>query len=252
MPDDIFWEIHSDLPREGPGDNASTRRAFELMRGLPDNPRILDVACGPGMQTLELARVSPGKIVALDMHQPFLDELARRAHVANESHRIHIVHGSMLDLPFEEHSFDAIWCEGAMYIMGVRQALAEWHHLLAPGGFIAFTEPCFLHENVPDNVRQYWINDYAAMTDVSGVQGIIEAAGYELIGNFTIPDSSWWDDYYTPQLARLQMLRDKYRDQPKALARIEETQLEIDLHRSYAEHYGYVFFVIKSRGEQTP
>lgn len=234
--------------REGPGDNASTRRAFELMRDLPDNPRILDVACGPGMQTLELARVSPGDIVALDMHQPFLDELARRAHAANESHRIHIVHGSMMEMPFESGVFDVIWCEGAMYIMGVRPALIEWKHLLAPGGYIAFTEPCFLRENVPDKVRQFWVNGYAAMTDICEVQGIAGAAGYTLVGSFTIPDSSWWDDYYTPQLARLQMLSDKYRDQPEVLVRIEETHREIDLHRAYAEYYGYVFFVIKFPG----
>jgi hypothetical protein len=26
----MFWEIHSNLPREGPGDNESTRRAFQI------------------------------------------------------------------------------------------------------------------------------------------------------------------------------------------------------------------------------
>ena len=35
MLDDAFWAIHSDLPREGPGDNASTARALSAMTDLP-------------------------------------------------------------------------------------------------------------------------------------------------------------------------------------------------------------------------
>lgn len=79
MPDEIFWEVHSGLPREGPGDNESTGRAFALMTELPVAPSILDVACGPGMQTIQLAQLCSGNIVAVDTHQPFLDELDRRA-----------------------------------------------------------------------------------------------------------------------------------------------------------------------------
>jgi 2-polyprenyl-3-methyl-5-hydroxy-6-metoxy-1,4-benzoquinol methylase len=76
MPE-IFWEIHSGLPREGPGDNESTRKAYRMLKGLPENPRILDIGCGPGMQTIELAKLSSGRIDALDSHQPFLEQLKK-------------------------------------------------------------------------------------------------------------------------------------------------------------------------------
>jgi hypothetical protein len=45
-------------------------------------------------------------------------------------------------MPFEGASFDLIWCEGAMYIMGFRDALAGWPKLLTPRGYVAVTEPC--------------------------------------------------------------------------------------------------------------
>lgn len=48
----FFFEIHSNLPREGPGDTESTRRALSMMAGLPERPSILDVGCGPGMQII--------------------------------------------------------------------------------------------------------------------------------------------------------------------------------------------------------
>ena len=74
-----FYELFESLPRGGPGDNASTRRAWRTMTGVPPAPEILDVGCGPGMQTLELARLSKGRITALDNHQPFLNKLEREA-----------------------------------------------------------------------------------------------------------------------------------------------------------------------------
>ena len=70
-----FWEVHSNLPREGPGDNESTKKAYLMLKDLPENPRILDIGCGPGMQTIELAKLSGGQIVAVDNHQPFLEQL---------------------------------------------------------------------------------------------------------------------------------------------------------------------------------
>ena len=58
----IFFEIHKDIPREGPGSFESTKRAFQLLTGLPEQPVILDVGCGPGKQTLDLAKITKGKM----------------------------------------------------------------------------------------------------------------------------------------------------------------------------------------------
>lgn len=75
----IIFEIFEDLPRQGPGLDECTRRAFEMLTGLPERPEILDVGCGAGTQTIALARLSPGRITAVDVHEPMLDELRRRA-----------------------------------------------------------------------------------------------------------------------------------------------------------------------------
>ena len=51
-----FFELHSGLPREGPGDDSITQRAVELLPALPPDPVVVDAGCGPGGQTLVLAR----------------------------------------------------------------------------------------------------------------------------------------------------------------------------------------------------
>ncbi|HEX8823356.1 MAG TPA: class I SAM-dependent methyltransferase, partial [Archangium sp.] len=54
---DAFFLLHTDLPREGPGSDDCTREALRRLRPwLPASPRVLDLGCGPGKQTLVLAR----------------------------------------------------------------------------------------------------------------------------------------------------------------------------------------------------
>lgn len=58
---EYFYELYTGLPRGGSGDNISTRKAYSMLKNIPAEPLILDIGCGPGMQTLELARISPEK-----------------------------------------------------------------------------------------------------------------------------------------------------------------------------------------------
>src|SRR5512143_1497178 len=126
----VFFEIHSGLPREGPGDEASTLRALRLIRDLPAAPEILDVGCGPGAQTLVLAGATKGFVTAVDNHAPFLDELRGRASRAGLAERVRAVEASMFELPFEDAAFDLIWSEGAIYQMGFDHGLRSWRRFL--------------------------------------------------------------------------------------------------------------------------
>ena len=130
----IFFEIHKDLTREGPGDSQSTRQAISLLKDLPVHPLILDIGCGPGMQTLDLAAYTSGEIIAVDTHQPFLDQLQRRIEIKGLAERVHLANVSMFDLKFPEQNFDVIWSEGAIYIIGFENGLRTWRRLLKHGG----------------------------------------------------------------------------------------------------------------------
>jgi ubiquinone/menaquinone biosynthesis C-methylase UbiE len=240
----IFWEIHNGLPREGPGDNESTRTAFLMADELPPRPRILDVGAGPGMQTMELARVSDGTIVAVDTHRPFLHELRRRAQNAGVSNRVSAVNASMSALPFRDESFDLVWSEGAIYIMGFREGLAAWKRLLAPAGYIAVTEPGWITSEIPADVRRYWA-EYPGMTAIENIPKMSRECGYREIGHFVLPDASWWDDYYEPLERKLKALRAKYHADADALRQLDDAQREIDMHGKHSSLYGYFFFVMQ-------
>lgn len=73
----------------------------------------------------------------------------------------------------------------------------------------------------------------------------VEDCGFENVAHFILPQSAWWNDYYTPIERRLSELREKYRTDAAALTEIGEAQKEIDLYRLYSDFYGYVFFIAR-------
>lgn len=163
-----FESVYRGLPRYAPGSDPSTRKALGLVPALPELSRVFDLGCGAGRQTLELARELKTKIVAVDLHQPFLDELAAAASEAGLAHLIDIRCASMDKLNEPAASIDLIWSEGAAYSIGVARALELWRPLLCAGGVLAFTELTWLADDPPSAALSYWAQEYPDMTSVAG------------------------------------------------------------------------------------
>lgn len=112
--------------------------------------RVLDVACGTGVLTREIAdRVDPGGVaVGLDLNQGMLD-VARRMAPAIEWRQ-----GQAESLPFDDASFDAVVSQfGLMFFEDRAKSLGEMWRVLRPGGRLAVA--------VWDSIDQ--ITGYAAM-----------------------------------------------------------------------------------------
>lgn len=241
---DIFFEIHKGLPREGPGRNDYTRRAFEMLPKL-DKPRILDIGCGPGGPTMELARISGGDVIGMDTHQPYLDVLEEKIRKAGLSERIKAVNGSMFTMDFPEENFDIIWAEGSIYIIGFKRGLKDWRKFIKPQGFLVVHEMTWLKSDPPNEIADYWKRMYPGITTIPKNLEIIPRCGYDVLGHFPLPEDAWWEEYYHPLEERINKLRVKYRNDPEALRILDSEQEEIDLYRKYSAWYGSVFYVMQ-------
>jgi len=246
MTHDIFFEIHQGLPREGPGRNKYTRKAFQMLPEM-DEPYILDIGCGPGGQTLELARLSKGQVIGLDNHQPYLDRLQRKIDEGGLSDRVKVVNCSMFEMKFPNVSFDIIWAEGSIYIIGFERGLKEWRQLLKHKGFMVVHEMCWLRSYPPQEIYEYWKKLYPGIRTVPENLERIPGCGYNLIGYFLLPEDAWLIEYYGPLEERIQMLRKKHSHDPQALSVLDSEQKEIDMYKKYYEWYGSVFFVMQKR-----
>ncbi|ACM20409.1 helix-turn-helix transcriptional regulator, MerR family, and SAM-dependent methyltransferase [Geotalea daltonii FRC-32] len=241
---DYFFELYETMPRQGPGCLAATKKALSMLPPLPEKPDVLDLGCGSGAQTLVLAWEIDGHVTAVDNHRPFLDLLEKSALKAGLTDRIRTEQASMLDLRFEAEKFDMIWSEGALYILGIEQALHALRPLLKSGGCLAFTELTWLSDDLPAEVLDFWGEGYPAMRDVSGNLELAARCGYRIIGHFSLPREAWEEHYYQPLEKRLASFLAAHKDDAAAAEVANQFNTEISLYRQYPDSYGYVFYLL--------
>ena len=241
---EIFFALFEGLPRQGPGNRACTARALGSCRDLPQAAAVLDLGCGVGAQTLDLAELMPGVIVAADTHAPSVERLRRTAAESGLSQRVRPVVADMAHPPLRPASLDLIWSEGALYNIGIEPALRICRPLLRSGGYLVFTDAVWrTHEPPPEVTSSF--EDYPTMGAVSDVIAAIERAGLSLVAHFTLPDEAWWDDFYTPMERRIEELRATYVGDSEALAILNEIAQEPEMHRRHSNSYAYEFFVTR-------
>jgi len=245
--EEIFYKIFEALPRQGPGDGESTKKAFQKLTKLPQYPEILDVGCGTGSQTVKLAELTPGKITALDNHAPFIEILKLNAINTDFVDRIRCVVGDMNSMDFSEKSFDVIWSEGAAYIMGFENALNAWKPLLRKNGYMVVSELVWFKKQAPKEINDFFKNVYPDIKYFEDIYIVVEAAGYELVDYFPLPSESWWTEYYTPAEKKIGELRKKYFSNAEAQSIFDSFQLEIDMYRKYSDYYGYGFYILRRK-----
>jgi ubiquinone/menaquinone biosynthesis C-methylase UbiE len=244
---EYIYELCEALSRSGPGDNEYTRRAYNSIPQPPKHPFILDIGCGQGMQTIELARISKGTIIALDNHQTFLDLLVKQAKKQKIEEKIIPKNISMLDMDFEAGTFDIIWSEGALYFMGFQDGLRRCYQLLKDKGYLTVTELVYTVPHPPEPVVEYFKSEYQYIKTIGENINTIKKEGFNLITNFTLPESACMDNYYFPMEKELPRLNKKYQGNEVALAVFEGFRNEANFYRKYSNYYGYEFFVMQKK-----
>jgi len=238
----LFFEVFEPLPRQGPGSRSSAKRALDLCTGLPPSPAVLDLGSGAGAQTFHLAELTTGTITAIDNHAPNIERLRAEVTERGLGERIRPLVGDIGKPKHAPESFDLIWSEGALYNIGIEEALRLYHPVLKPGGFFAFTEAVWRKENPPPEVKAAF-EDYAGMGSARDVLAKIDRSDLSLVDHFTLPCEDWWDDFYTPMERRIEKLRVKYAGDAEALTALDEIAREPEMHRRHSACYGYEFFV---------
>lgn len=197
---------------------------------------------------MALAKATGGQISAVDLLPPFLKQLETSAAERGLSDQIEIHTGNMGDLGplgLDEGSYDLIWSEGAIYIIGFDRGLSDWRRYLAPGGRVAVSEVAWLVDTPPDRMRAFWEGHYPGMRSQAENAAAIESAGYRLLDEFVVPDNEWWDDYYTLVEARLEVLRGERDDAPWQ-AVIAAHDEELSVVREGLHSFGYVFYIMEA------
>jgi SAM-dependent methyltransferase len=237
---EVFWALHSDLPREGVGSDATTRTLLDLTGPLPSSPRALDVGCGPGRASLVLAAAG-ARVTAVDLHEPFLHRTRDAARGAGLTARVAVERASMTALPHPDGAFDLLWCEGAAYLMSVDRALQEWRRLLRPGGSLVLTDAVWTTAAPSEEARRFW-SQYPEMRDEAALVAAARSAGWEVLATHLLPDADWTDEYHDPLAAAIDAWPDP---DPDTAAVLAAARREVDARQAHRDEFGYLALVLR-------
>ncbi|MGN9790204.1 bifunctional class I SAM-dependent methyltransferase/N-acetyltransferase [Streptomyces sp. OZ13] len=246
---DAFFALHHGLPRQGPGSDDTSARLLAAVGPLPARPRVLDLGCGPGRSALLLAERAGALVTAVDLHQPFLDELRHSAVARGLGDSIITVDADMGDLPFPDGSFDLVWAESSAYSIGFDTALEKWRRLLSPctlrrggttGGSLVMTECEWTSAEPSPEARAFWDAHYPLRGTADNCSAAV-AAGYTVLGLYRQPESDW-DEYYGPLGERADAADPGAPGMPEAVA---ATRAEIAMRRDHGAEFGYTGYVLR-------
>ncbi|MHA1508301.1 MAG: class I SAM-dependent methyltransferase [Promethearchaeota archaeon] len=203
-----------------------SKYTIEAFQKLPkmEKPRILDIGCGSGVPTMELAKLSDGEIIGIDIDQELLDILSKKIEEEGLTNRVKAIKCSLLDIKFPDNSFDVIWAEGSITSLGVEKSLKKWNRLIKPEGFLV------VHDE-----RKHFFEKRSS----------VASCGYKLTEHFSLPEDAWWEEYYKPLEIRIKDLYNKYGNDPAALEVLNMHQTEIDIVKASPKSFQSVFCIMK-------
>jgi ubiquinone/menaquinone biosynthesis C-methylase UbiE len=161
---------HESVLRSHRWRNAENSAAYLLPRLRP-GMRLLDVGCGPGTLTVDLARrVDPGGTVGLDREQAPLVEAEA---LAADSERVKFIVGDVYALEFDDASFDVVHAHQVLqHLTDPVAALTEMGRVCRPGGIVAardvdYAAMCW---HPADPALDRWLELYHAVAHANGAE----------------------------------------------------------------------------------
>lgn len=239
---DLIELFFGGMEKAGPGGNADTLQVLDRLP-VKDFRLVVDAGCGPGRQTVALAKAIGTVIHAVDLHEPFLNDLALRAKESGLEHLVQPHCMDMNDIPATFREIDLLWAEGSAYSIGFGNALKRWAPSIAAGGFLAVSELSWISEQIPERVSSFFQSGYPDMKSIDRNIELCRNAGYSLLGTHTVPRETWIKGYYDILGPRAKALEDHADASVREFA--AETLEEIDIFEISQDCYGYVFFLLQ-------
>ena len=166
--------------------------AMLLKDTSPNGKRILDIGCGIGGPSLEMASTFDATVTGIDLEAPLIARAARDARMRGLDDRCRFQTVSIGPLPFDDESFDIVVSSGAITQTSNKTNLfAEIRRVLSPGGHLSCYEWMRSDKDYSDNMME-WFKLEGLTYDLKTLEGYGErliAAGFN---DVTTTDASDW------------------------------------------------------------
>lgn len=138
---------------------------------LPENARVLDIACGQAPLMIRVARRWGSRGVGVDLSPPFVVRAREAVAEAGLSDEIEIIEKNGAEYDAEPASFDATFCIGASWIFGGHGGTLEaMAAATKPGGLVAVGEPFWIKDPEDEYLRATGLTRDGFATHAGNVQ----------------------------------------------------------------------------------
>jgi SAM-dependent methyltransferase len=173
--------------------------AAYLMPHLRPGLTVLDVGCGPGTITADLAQlVAPGRVIGLDASPDVIAQA--ESHAAERGvHNAEFEVGDLFDLHYDDATFDVVHAHQVLqHLADPVAALVGLRRILLPGGVLAARDSDYSAFTwaPADPLLDRWRELYLAVTARNGhdarigpsLLGLAHSAGF---ADITVSSSAW-------------------------------------------------------------
>ncbi len=163
---------------------AAAERLAQMMIdrcSIGQGERFIDLGCGVGQPAIRLAQARGCAVDGITISGFQQRSATERAMAAGLADRLRFFHGTALQVPADDQSYDGGWFFESIFHMGQRAALTEAHRILKPGATLVLTDLPLLPEAPPafsDFVKQYIHSSFIPQADYPA---LLADTGFELV-----------------------------------------------------------------------
>jgi ubiquinone/menaquinone biosynthesis C-methylase UbiE len=138
---------------ESPAGKVRWKRRVDMLSSLiKAGDHVLELGCGSGYFTRELARLSI-RVTAIDISPDLINEAKDQVKSDNVTFQIQ----NAYQTDFEDCAFDAVIGSSVLHHLDTTKAIQEIYRVLKSGGHIAFTEPNMMNPQIALQKNIPWL-----------------------------------------------------------------------------------------------
>ncbi len=164
--EDTYTHGHHEAVLQSHRARTAQNSAAYLLPHLRDGQRLLDVGCGPGTITADLAElVGSGEVVAIEREQAVVDEAAAVAAERGLSN-VTAELGDVYQLAYDDDSFDVVHAHQVLqHLSDPVAALREMRRVTKPGGVVAARDADYagMYWYPADPRLDHWMEIYSSV-----------------------------------------------------------------------------------------